>query len=94
METQTTQLDPAVVQQLAELQNRRTSLVTTFGQIYIRRQEIEKETDKLYELEAEATTSYMQAGEAIEATLAELRQTYPQGTIDLQNGTITYPSAE
>lgn len=94
MTTQTTQLDPAVVQQLNELQARRTSLVTTFGQIYIRRQEIDKELEKLYELETEANTAYTQAGEAIETTLAELRQTYPQGTIDLANGTITYPSAE
>lgn len=94
MTTQTTQLDPAVVQQLNELQARRTSLITTFGQIYIRRQEIEKEIEKLYELETEANTSYNQAGEAIETALAELRKTYPQGTIDLANGTITYPSAE
>lgn len=94
MTTQTAQLDPAVVQQLNELQARRTNLVTTFGQIYIRRQEIDKEQEKLYELETEANTAYTQAGENIEAILEELRQTYPQGTIDLTNGTIVYPSAE
>jgi uncharacterized coiled-coil DUF342 family protein len=86
----TTQLDTKVIQQLNELQARRTTLINTFGQIYVRRTEIDKELEKLFELETEATTSYTRVGQDIEDILAELRKEHPQGVIDLTSGTIEY----
>ena len=94
MTTQTTQLDPAVVQQLAELQNLRTSLVTTFGQIHVRRQELNDEFEKLYELETETNTSYTNANKEVNSILETLRTQFPNGSIDLQAGTITYVTSE
>jgi uncharacterized coiled-coil DUF342 family protein len=86
----TTQLDTKVIQQLNELQARRTTLINTFGQIYVRRTEIDKELEKLFELETEATTSYTRVGQDIEDILDKLKKEYPQGTIDLTSGTIEY----
>jgi uncharacterized coiled-coil DUF342 family protein len=94
MPTQTTQLDSAVVQQLNELQSRRTSLVNTFGQIYVRRQELNEELEKLYELEEEANTSYTNTNKEVNTVLETLRTQYPNGSIDLQAGTITYVTSE
>lgn len=94
MTTQTTQLDPAVVQQLSELQARRTSLVSTFGHIYVRRQELNEEFEKLYELETEANTSYTNTNKEVNSILETLRTQYPNGSIDLQAGTITYVTNE
>lgn len=94
MTTQTTQLDPAVIQQLSELQARRTSLVSTFGQIYVRRQELNEEHEKLYELETEANTSYTNTNKEVNSILETLRTQYPNGSIDLQAGTITYVTNE
>jgi len=94
MTTQTTQLEPQVVQELNELQARRTSLVTTFGQIYVRRQELNEELEKLYELEEEANTSYTNTNKQVNTVLETLRTQYPNGSIDLQAGTITYVTSE
>lgn len=94
MTQQTTQLDPQVVQQLNELQARRNSLVTTFGQVYVRRQELNEEFEKLYELETEANTAYTNANKEINSILESLRTEYPNGSIDLQAGTITYVTAD
>jgi uncharacterized coiled-coil DUF342 family protein len=94
MPTQTTQLDPQVVQQLNELQSRRTSLVNTFGQIYVRRQELNEEHEKLYELETEANASYTNTNKEVNSVLETLRTQYPNGSIDLQAGTISYITSE
>jgi hypothetical protein len=90
MITQTTPLDPQVVQQLNSLQSYRNSLISTFGQIYVRRQDLEKEFDKIQELQLEADEAYAKNNEEINSILDSLKETYQNGSIDLTSGTITY----
>ena len=94
MPTQTTQLDSEIVQQLIELQTRRTSLINTFGQVYVRRQELNDEYEKLNELETETNTTYVAINKMVNSVLETLRTQYPNGSIDLQAGTITYVDTE
>jgi short-subunit dehydrogenase involved in D-alanine esterification of teichoic acids len=91
METQTIQLEQAVVQRLTDLQNYNQSMINTFGQIYIRRHDITAELEKLNQLEAEANLAYITNQQNTEEVLSKLREQYPTGVINLQSGTITVP---
>ena len=90
MTQKTEQLDQEVLDQIRELNTRRNTLVTTFGQIYVRRQELEVEFDKLAELEEEASLSFKNAGEQLKSILDELGEKYNKGSLDINEGTVTY----
>jgi len=90
MKTQTAQLDTEIVKQLNELQSNATSLVNTFGQIYIRRKILNEEYENLQKLEKESDASYVETNTEINKILENLKSEYPNGSIDLQTGTVTY----
>jgi hypothetical protein len=90
MTQKTEQLDQQVLDQIRELNSRRNTLVTTFGQIYIRRQELDAEFEKLAELEEEASLSFKNTGEQLKTIFDELGERYNRGSLDINNGTITY----
>ena len=90
MTTQTSQLNPEVVNQLNELQGRAANLVNTFGQLYVRRKILREEYETLEQLEKESDTAYVDANKEINSILETLRTEYKNGSIDLQAGTVTY----
>jgi uncharacterized coiled-coil DUF342 family protein len=90
MTQKTEQLDLEVLNQIRELNARKNTLVTMFGQIHVRRQELSAEIDKLYELEEETNVSFKNATKGLQDILDKLGETYNQGSIDINNGTVTY----
>jgi len=94
MTIQTSPLDPQVVQQLTNLQSYKNNLISTFGQLYVRRQEIEKEYEKIEEIQLETDEAYAKTNKEIDSILDSLKETYQNGSIDLNSGTITYQVEE
>jgi len=72
-----------------EIQN----LVNTFGQIYLRRKELEDEIVKLDEGLERAEADFKTKNDEIRLLVSGLEKDYPRGQIDLKEGTITYNPA-
>lgn len=94
MAQKTEQIDQEILDKIRELNNHRNTLISTFGQIYVRRQELENEFEKLSELEEEANLSFKNTGEQIKLILNELSEKYNNGSLNINDGTITYESVD
>ena len=90
MTQKTEQLDQPVLDQIRELSNYINVLTNTFGQIYIRRQELSEELDKLHELEEESNASFKKTTKELQDILDKLGEKYNRGAVDINSGTITY----
>jgi hypothetical protein len=82
------------IEKINNLNIKLNNLISSFGQIYIRKREIQDELIKLDEIletgEDEFKSTNLQLKEVIDA----LDEKFPQGRINMQDGTIQYqPSA-
>ena len=83
MEKKVEKLEESVVANIKELNNRKTQLFVEVGQIHLELRELKSILDKK-ETQFDATI-----GE-LNSILFELEQKYPNGEIDLLEGTVTY----
>jgi predicted nucleic acid-binding Zn-ribbon protein len=90
MELVTRTLEESVVTPIKEANDEISQLVNVFGQLYLRRKELEDELVKLDEGVEKAEADFKEKNEAIRGLVNELEQEYPRGQLDLQKGTITF----
>jgi|TARA_R110000803_G_scaffold124814_1_gene192506 hypothetical protein len=77
-----TNLDPSELQNLKELQQEQTTLISNFGQVEFQIQLLEIQKEKLIE--------DLEVIKGKETTLAEsLEKKYGQGVINIEEGTLT-----
>jgi hypothetical protein len=90
IEIEIVKLDENVLQNITELNEKSAKIVNEFGQIYIRKREIQDELVSLDEFlergESELKSTSLELKEIFDA----LDEKYPQGRINLQDGTIQY----
>ena len=83
-------LEESVVKSLTELNQKSGLLISDFGQIYIRKKELQDELKTLDEIlevsENDSTAVNLEMKDILEA----LDEKYPQGRVNLQEGTVTY----
>ena len=90
IELVTRTLEESVVTPIKEANEEISQLVNVFGQLYLRRKELEDELIKLDEGVEKAEADFKEKNEAIRSLVNELEQEYPRGQLDLQKGTITF----
>lgn len=90
IELVTRTLEESVVTPIKEANEEISQLVNVFGQLYLRRKELEDELVKLDEGVEKAEADFKEKNEAIRGLVNELEQEYPIGQLDLQKGTITF----
>tara|TARA_B110000503_G_scaffold78177_1_gene120207 strand:+ start:668 stop:985 length:318 start_codon:yes stop_codon:yes gene_type:complete len=83
-------LEEGVVTPIKEANEEISQLVNVFGQLYLRRKELEDELVKLDEGVEKAEADFKEKNEAIRGLVNELEKEYPRGQINLQEGTITF----
>jgi hypothetical protein len=90
VEIEIVKLDENVLESIKDLNQKSAGIINEFGQIYLRKKEIQDELtgldDVLQKGEDEFKSINFQLKEIIEA----LDDRYPQGRINLQDGTIQY----
>ena len=64
--------------------------VQTFGQIEIKRRELKRQINELDQIELEANNSYKVVEDQIYSITKELEKKYPNGSLDLITGIMTY----
>jgi hypothetical protein len=90
IEIETVKLDETVLKNITDLNQKSANIINEFGQIYIRRREIQEELISLDDF-------LLKGEEELKATSLELKEIfdalddkYPQGRINLQEGIIQY----
>jgi len=90
IEIEIAKLDEAVLKNITDLNQKSNNLISDFGQIYIRKREIEEELIRLDEIlekgEAEFKSINLQLKEIVDV----LDDKYPQGRVNLEDGTVQY----
>ena len=90
IEIELVKLEENVLKNITDLNQKSANIVNEFGQIYIRKREIQNELIKLDEFlekgESELKATNLQLQEIVDS----LDEKYPQGRINLQDGTIQY----
>jgi len=83
-------LPEASIEKITNLNTKLNNLVSSFGQIYIRKKEITDEISKLDEILEKSEDEFKSVNLELRDTIDEIDEQYPQGRINLQDGTIQY----
>ena len=83
-------LEESVVKSLTELNQKSGLLISDFGQIYIRKKELQDELKKLDEILEVSENDFKAVNLEMKDILEALDEKYPQGRVNLQEGTVTY----
>ena len=90
IELVTVELTEDILNSLREGNGKVQELVNAFGQIYLRRKELEEELAKLEEGLQRAEADFKSQNDEMRELVSGLEKDYPRGQIDLSEGTITY----
>jgi hypothetical protein len=93
IELVTVELTEDILTSLREGNGEIQNLVNAFGQIYLRRKELEEEMVKLDEGLERAEADFKSKNDDMRELVSGLEKDYPRGQIDLKEGTITYNPA-
>jgi predicted nuclease with TOPRIM domain len=72
------------------LNTKLNNLISSFGQIYIRKREITDEISKLDEILEKSEDEFKSTNLELRSVIDAIDEKYPQGRINLQDGTIQY----
>jgi ABC-type transporter Mla subunit MlaD len=87
-------LDEKLVEVLRENQTKANNAIVSLGEVSIRIRDLEKEVERVEEIEQTLLKEYDQATGTINAELQNLQKTYPSGEVDLTKGVVIYNVAE
>ena len=90
IEIEIAKLDEAVLTNITDLNQKSNNLIADFGQIYIRKRDIEEELTRLDEILEKAENDFKSVNLELKEVLDSLDDKYPQGRINLQDGTVQY----
>jgi hypothetical protein len=90
IEIETVKLDEAVLTSITDLNQKINTIISDFGNIYIRKKEIEEELNRLDTILESSEAQFKQTNDELKNVLDELDEKYPQGRVNLQDGLIQY----
>jgi alanine-alpha-ketoisovalerate/valine-pyruvate aminotransferase len=83
-------IEEDVLKSMNELNSKINLLISDFGQIYIRKKELSEELIRLDDIVERAEDEFKSANNQMKEIVDSLDETYPQGRINLKEGTIQY----
>ena len=90
IEIEIAKLDEAVLTNITDLNQKSNNLIADFGQIYIRKREIQDELTRLDEILENGEDEFKSTNLQLKQIIDELDEKFPQGRINMQDGTIQY----
>jgi len=90
VELETVKLEDEVLKELIELNGEITSLVNRFGEIYLRKKDLNSELESLDTLLVTFEDEFKAKNAQMRDIIDSLDDKYPQNRINLQEGTVTY----
>ena len=90
VEIEVVKLDEDVLKTITELNQKSANIISEFGQIYIRKDELHEELMRLEEFLATGKDEFKATNLQLKEVIDALDDKYPQGRINLKDGTIQY----
>jgi hypothetical protein len=90
VELETVKLDEGVFENIQNLNNTISSYVGRFGELYLRKKELQEELIKVDDIFEKSEDEFKTINQQLREILAELDEQYPQGRLNIQDGTVTY----
>jgi predicted nuclease with TOPRIM domain len=90
IEIATAKLEESVLKEIANLNQKSNLLINDFGQIYIRKKQIQDELIRLDEFLEKAEAEYQETQTQLNEIGEQVDEKYPQGRINIQDGTVQY----
>ena len=90
VELETIKLDESTLKSINDLSNKSNRYINEFGQLYLRKKELQEELENIEKAFSEGETEFKGLNAKIKEIADELDEKYPQSRIDLQAGTLTY----
>ena len=83
-------LDDSTVDKIKDLNQKSTLLVNDFGAIYLRKKQIQDELVRLDEILEKSEVDYKSLQDELNKIGEDIDEKYPQGRINIQDGTVQY----
>jgi hypothetical protein len=90
VEIEIVKLDADILKTITDLNQKSANLISEFGQIYIRKDEIHEEMMRLDEFLLTGKDEFKALNLQLKEIVDSLDDKYPQGRINLKDGTIQY----
>ena len=90
VEIEVVKLDEDILKIITELNQKSAGIINEFGQIYIRKDEIHEELMRLEEFLLTGKDEFKATNLQLKEVIDALDDKYPQGRINLKDGTIQY----
>lgn len=90
VELETVKLDETTLTEITDLNNDLNSIVSRFGELYLRKKDIQNELESLDKITENFEDEFKAKNAQMKDMLDSLDDKYPQGRLNLQDGTITY----
>lgn len=90
IEIELVKLDEGVLKSITELNEKAASIIQEFGKIYVRKKEIELDIMSMDEFLVQGQEELAATNKELRDILDALDEQYPQGRVNLQDGTIQY----
>jgi hypothetical protein len=90
VEIEVVKLEEDVLKTIIDLNQKSANIINEFGQIYIRKEEIQEEMIKLDEFLKSGKDEFKALNLKLKEIVDSLDDKYPQGRINLKDGTIQY----
>ena len=90
IEIELVKLDENVLNSITELNQKAAAIIQEFGKVYVRKKEIELDIISMDEFLVQGQEELAATNKELRDILDALDEQYPQGRINLQDGTIQY----
>ena len=90
IEIELVKLDEKVLESINELNQKAAAIIQEFGKIYVRKKEIELDIISMDEFLVQGQEELAATNKELRDILDALDEQYPQGRINIQDGTIQY----
>jgi len=87
---ETAKIEADVLKSITDLNQKINSLIVEFGQIHVRKREMNEDLVRMDEFLEKGEDEFKLLNSELRDVIDALEDKYPQGRIDLQNGTIQY----
>jgi len=90
IEIEIVKLDEKVLESITELNQKAAAIIQEFGKIYVRKKEIELDIISMDDFLVQGQEELAATNKELRDILDALDEQYPQGRINIQDGTIQY----
>ena len=90
IEIEIAKLDESVLKSITDLTQKSNTIISDFGNIYIRKKELSDELIRLDSILEDAESQFKAVNAELKEIVDALDEKYPQGRINIQDGTVQY----